>query len=390
MENLAQRWEQQHERPSRNIQLVITGVDHPDDSAMTREKQLILNRNVANDDEGNDDGGQDDDQSAEDDKVQKRDIPEKDDDAAQNDDGTADVDPDAKSGSNVADKSKSTDARNKNGVIVGAGRTPSPVTARSPVAAPTSNRAPTITTTKTAPGPIITSLVTLTPVATKTRSKPSATTPSRLSAPTNPTDLAPATSRFIPMSSSPSTATTATIPSKSISAMGPSLVLSKVPSFPNRIPQSPVRTPVSRPAMAPVASPLRQRDSNMGAPPSKQSPTNNMKQSSCSSVTDVACQVSSHPIQSMAGVLLLILLCYCWRRRAGNSDLDGSRGEYRRVASRFTADAFDDALDDNDLDGYVDDDDGDGGSYYANGTTKHVLEMSELDNGRLSLKEVNG
>jgi hypothetical protein len=93
----------------------------------------------------------------------------------------------------------------------------------------------------------------------------------------------------------------------------------------------------------------------------------------------------------MAGVLLLILLCYCWRRRAGNLDLDGSRGEYRRVASRFTADAFDDALDDDDLDGYVDDgDDGDGGSYYANGTTKHVLEMSELDNGRLSLKEVNG
>jgi hypothetical protein len=387
MENLARPWElrKQPERTSRKIQLVITGVDHQDGSAKTH----VLDRKVENDDEGNDVGdGQDDDQSAEDDKVQKRDIPNQDDDAAQNDDGTADSG--GKSKSSISDKSKSTDARNKYGAIVGAGMTPSSVTARSPVAAPTSNRAPTITATKATPGPAITSTVALVPVATKTRSKPSATAPSLLSAPTSLNDSAPVVSRPAPRAPSPSTTTTATIPSKSISAMVPSLVLPKAPSLPNRIPQSPVRLPVSRPAIAPVASPLRQRDGNNGTPPSKQSPTSNMKQSACSGVMDIACQVSSHPIQSMAGVLLLILLCYCWRRCAGNSDLDGSRGEYRRVASRFTADAFDDALDDDDLDGYVDDDDGDGGSYYTNGTTKHVLEMSELDNGRLSLKEVNG
>lgn len=93
-------------------------------------------------------------------------------------------------------------------------------------------------------------------------------------------------------------------------------------------------------------------------------------------------------------------MCFCWIRRRQREDagLGGSanRGEYRRVASRFTADAFDDALDDDDLDGFVDDDydndgdDNDNGYASANGAGKHVIEMSEIDNGRLSLKEVNG
>ena len=62
------------------------------------------------------------------------------------------------------------------------------------------------------------------------------------------------------------------------------------------------------------------------------------------------------------------------------------------MASRFTADAFDDALDDDDLDGFGEDNDDEDDSYHnTNGRTmSHVIELSQLDKGRLSLKEVNG
>ena len=78
--------------------------------------------------------------------------------------------------------------------------------------------------------------------------------------------------------------------------------------------------------------------------------------------------------------------------------MDTSRGEYRRVTSRFTAEAFDDTIHENDDDDDDDeyDDDGDDrhndkdaqNASYANG--KHMIELQNLDRGKLSLKEVNG
>jgi hypothetical protein len=112
--------------------------------------------------------------------------------------------------------------------------------------------------------------------------------------------------------------------------------------------------------------------------------------------------------------LLLLFLClsfwYCccggWNRASTRSRRDTARGEYRRVASRFTADAFDDTIQEEEDDGYDDDDDDDdeygmNNDGYRNGSKhqkavpqytngKHVIEMKELDKGRLTLKEVNG
>ena len=76
--------------------------------------------------------------------------------------------------------------------------------------------------------------------------------------------------------------------------------------------------------------------------------------------------------------------------------MDTSRGEYRRVTSRFTAEAFDDTIHENDDDDDEYDDDDDDhhndtdaqNASYANG--KHMIELQHLDRGKLSLKEVNG
>ena len=75
-------------------------------------------------------------------------------------------------------------------------------------------------------------------------------------------------------------------------------------------------------------------------------------------------------------ILACLILILCRRRR--RYDLDTSRGEYRRVTSRYTAEAFDDALGDDD------DDD-----FYGGGMS--LLELQQLDrDGQLSLQEVNG
>lgn len=67
------------------------------------------------------------------------------------------------------------------------------------------------------------------------------------------------------------------------------------------------------------------------------------------------------------------------------------------MASRFTAEAFDDALDEDDLDhgdyggggGADDDEEEASNAVYTNGK-HHVIEMRTLDKGQLSLEEVNG
>ena len=104
----------------------------------------------------------------------------------------------------------------------------------------------------------------------------------------------------------------------------------------------------------------------------------------------------------MAVVLLLLLLllamcCCCGIRRSWQRahDLDTSRGEYRRVTSRFTAEAFDDTIqDDDDDDDEYDEDEGGGGGEYGNhpkGTYGNgKIELQNLDRGKLSLKEING
>ena len=100
-------------------------------------------------------------------------------------------------------------------------------------------------------------------------------------------------------------------------------------------------------------------------------------------------------------LVCFLLLCYCQRRQRRRGgyyyDSDSDRGEYRRVTSRFTADAFDDALDEDDLDdGYGEEQEEDGdeesnnGVVYSNGAKNIVVEMSTLDKGRLSLEEMNG
>jgi hypothetical protein len=132
----------------------------------------------------------------------------------------------------------------------------------------------------------------------------------------------------------------------------------------------------------------------------QQQQQHNSVPSSSSSTSSLSCTTKfslycSYPIStSIGGVILLILfICYCCCSccRTNRNDLDTSRGEYRRVTSRFTADAFDDTIEeeDDDEDGeYNHDDDDDAGATYTNG--KHVIELQNLDKGKLSIHEVNG
>jgi hypothetical protein len=142
------------------------------------------------------------------------------------------------------------------------------------------------------------------------------------------------------------------------------------------VPTRPPAVPPRRPALPPRQT-LAPRPAVLHAPhPTAPRPT-------VAACTGPGCVLSAHWLLSVAivGVLLVTGVCWCcgWRRR---HDLDTSRGEYRRVTSRYTADAFDDALDDEDDGG--DDDEGE----YDNGT--HIIELKQFDRGPLSLEEVNG
>jgi hypothetical protein len=136
----------------------------------------------------------------------------------------------------------------------------------------------------------------------------------------------------------------------------------------------------TRPALPPRKT-LAPRPAVIHAP----HPTALQPRPTVAACTGRGCAVSTHFFFSFSILLLVIITCVCWfcgwRRR---HDLDTSRGEYRRVTSRYTADAFDDALDEDDDDDAEDDDAG----YENNGT--HIIELKQFDRGQLSLKEVNG